>query len=196
MCSGRWGLGVRRMMVGCRYRRALLAPSRRRHEAPSRPPHFFIFFPSLTPRSPVAFVRGLPAATSGNAPCLWLAVSSLLIAAPVPTRVPASPSRCPLALCRDQRPTIVPTGPYKNVFDIAYFKRAPGAAPLGGDAAAAPAAARAASPFLSAVRFHSWLVGCFFFFSASAGLCGGRLVCAPRGGGLIVIGRVPCGLRH
>lgn len=76
---------------------------------------------------------------------------------------PPPPDALALALYRDQRPTIVPTGPYKNVFDIAYFKRAPGAAPAA-DAAAAPTMAPAASPFLSAVRFRhaSWVI--FFFF--------------------------------
>lgn len=77
-------------------------------------------------------------------------------------------------LCRDQRPTIVPTGPYKNVFDIAYFKRAPGAAPAA-DAAAAPAMAPAASPFLSAVRFcmTSWVL--FVFFSLEIDFLSERL---------------------
>lgn len=43
----------------------------------------------------------------------------------------------------------MPTGPYKNVFDIAYFKRGPGAG-LASDASAP--ASPAASPLLSAVR--------------------------------------------
>lgn len=78
-------------------------------------------------------------------------------ARPFPRRAGAGTVR------RDQRPTIVPTGPYKNVFDIAYFKRAPGAAPAA-DAAAAPAVASAASPLLSAVRFRvaSWRPPCVF----------------------------------
>lgn len=69
-------------------------------------------------------------------------------------RLPMEQSKYRTPAPGDQRPTIVPTGPYKNVFDIAYFKRAPGAAPAA-DAAAAPAVASAASPLLSAAEAKS-----------------------------------------
>ncbi|OSX70328.1 hypothetical protein BU14_0785s0005 [Porphyra umbilicalis] len=67
-------------------------------------------------------------------------------------RLPMEQSKYRTPAPGDQRPTIVPTGPYKNVFDIAYFKRGPGAG-LASDASAP--ASPAASPLLSAEEAKS-----------------------------------------